>query len=113
MKYLVKQPEKFRKKSEVPHCISPKAKSAKLNSCENDLYVEIEDHKDFFNQNPIVMIARIVNMFPVPVKMIEYKRKFICKVREIVFKNRGYSKKRKDVRIKYQLFVLFAGWSGF
>jgi Reverse transcriptase (RNA-dependent DNA polymerase)/Endonuclease-reverse transcriptase len=90
MKYLVKQPEKFRKKSEVPHCISPKTKSAKINSCENDLYVEIEDHKDFFNQNPIVMIARIFNMFPVPVKMIEDKRKFICKVREIVFKYQYY-----------------------
>jgi hypothetical protein len=38
MKYLVKQPEKL-KNSEVPHVISPKTKSAKLNSCENDLYV--------------------------------------------------------------------------
>jgi hypothetical protein len=44
MKYLGKHPEKFRKKSEVPHCISPKTKSAKINSCENDLDVEIEDH---------------------------------------------------------------------
>jgi hypothetical protein len=78
MKYLVKQPEKFRKKSEVPHFISPKTKSAKINSCE------IEDHKE----NPIVMIARIFNMFPVP--MIEDKRKFICKVREIVFKYQYY-----------------------
>jgi hypothetical protein len=90
MKYLAKQPEKFRKKSEVPHCISPKTKSAKLNSCENDLYVEIEEHKDFFNQNPVVMIARIFNMFPVPVKMIEDKKKFICKVKEIVYKHQYY-----------------------
>jgi hypothetical protein len=73
MKYLVKQPEKFRKKSVVPHCISPKTKSAKIHSCENDFYEEIEDHKDFFNQNPIVTIARIFNTFPVPVKMIEDK----------------------------------------
>jgi hypothetical protein len=86
MKYLVKQPEKFRKKSEVPHCISPKTKSAKINSCESDLYVEIEDHKE----NPIVMIVKIFNMFSVPVKMIEDKRKFICKVREIVFKYQYY-----------------------
>jgi 2-oxoglutarate dehydrogenase complex dehydrogenase (E1) component-like enzyme len=90
MKYLIKHPEKFRKKSKVPHCVSPKTKSAKLTSCENDLYVEIEEHKDFFNQNPVVMIARIFNMFPVPVNMIEDKKKFICKVKEIVSKHQYY-----------------------
>jgi hypothetical protein len=74
----------------VPHCISPKTKSAKINYFENDLFVEIEDHKDFFNQNPIVMIARIFNMLPVPVKMIEDEGNFICKVREIVFKYQYY-----------------------
>jgi len=29
------------------------------------LYVEIEEHKDFFNQNLVVNIARIFNIFPI------------------------------------------------
>jgi hypothetical protein len=90
MKHLIKHPDKFRKKSAVLTCSSPKTKSAIIKSCENDLYVEIEEHKDFFNQNPVVMIARIFNMFPVPVKMIEDKKKFICKVKEIVYKHQYY-----------------------
>ena len=90
MKFLVKHPQKFRKKSEVPNCASPKTKLAKNKWCENDLYVEIEEHRDFLNQNPVVMIARIFNMLPVNVKMLEDKNEFICKVKEIVKRYQFY-----------------------
>jgi hypothetical protein len=73
----------------LPLCISPKTKSAKLNSCENDLYVEIEE-QDFFKHNRVVMIARIFNMLLVPVKMIEDNKNFICQVKEIVHKHQYY-----------------------
>jgi hypothetical protein len=36
------------------------------------------------------MIARIFNMLPVPVKMLGDGKQFICKVREIVYKNQFY-----------------------
>jgi hypothetical protein len=36
------------------------------------------------------MIARIFNMLPVSVKMLEDGRKLICKVREIVYKYQFY-----------------------
>jgi hypothetical protein len=40
----------------------------------NVTYVEIEEHRDFLNQSPVVMIARIFNMLPVQnVKMVEIK----------------------------------------
>jgi hypothetical protein len=90
MKFFVKHPGKFRKKSEVPNCYSLKTRKAKGNSCENDLYVEIGDHLDILNQNPVVMIARIFNMLPVPVKMLEDKKQFMCKIREIVYKYQFY-----------------------
>jgi hypothetical protein len=48
------------------------------------------DHLDILNQNPVVMIARIFNMLPVSVKMLEDGRKLICKVREIVYKYQFY-----------------------
>jgi hypothetical protein len=82
MKFFVKYPDKFRRKSEVPNCYSPKTRIAKGKSCENDLYVEIGDHLDILNQNPVVMIARIFNMLPVSVKMLEDGRKLICKKSE-------------------------------
>jgi hypothetical protein len=63
-----------------------KTRIAKGKCCENDLYVEIGDHLDILNQNPVVMIARIFNMLPVPVKMLDDGKKLICKVREIVYK---------------------------
>jgi hypothetical protein len=66
MKFFVKYPEKFRKKSAVPNCYSPKTRIAKSKCCENDLYVEIGGHLDILNQNPVVMIARIFNVLPVP-----------------------------------------------
>jgi hypothetical protein len=90
MKFLVKHPNKFRKKSEVPNCASPKTKSARNKCCENDLYVEIEEHRDFLNQSPVVMIARIFNMLPVNVKMMENKNEFICKIRDIVQSRQFY-----------------------
>jgi len=90
MKFLVKHPNKFRKKSEVPNCASPKTKSARNKCCENDLYVEIEEHRDFLNQSPVVMIARIFNMLPVNVKMMENKSEFICKIRDIVQRHQFY-----------------------
>jgi hypothetical protein len=74
MKYLKNHPDKFRKKSDVPNCMSPKTKGAKSRHCcndDHDLYIEIESHKDILNQNPVVMIARIFNALPVNVKMIE------------------------------------------
>jgi hypothetical protein len=36
------------------------------------------------------MIARIFNMLPVPVKMLDDGKQFICKVREIVYKNQFF-----------------------
>jgi hypothetical protein len=90
MKFFVKFPEKFRKKSDVPQCHSPKTRSAKMKACENDLYVENEEHKDFLNQNPEVMIARIFNAFPVTVKLLEDRKEFLCKVKEIVYKYQFY-----------------------
>jgi hypothetical protein len=36
------------------------------------------------------MIARIFNMLPVPVKMLDDKKQIICKIREIVYKNQFY-----------------------
>lgn len=83
-------PRKFRNKSEVPNCLSPKTKSAKNKCCENDLYVEIEEHRDFLNQNPVVMIARIFNMFTVNIKMLEDKKEFMCKIRAIVLRYQFY-----------------------
>jgi len=37
-----------------------------------------------------VMIARIFNTLPVPIKMLEDKKEFICKVKEIVYKYQFY-----------------------
>jgi len=90
MKFFVKNPEKFRKKSDVSQCYSPKTRSAKSKACENDLYVAIDEHKDFLIQNPEVMIARIFNTLPVPIKMLEDKKEFVCKVKEIVYKYQFY-----------------------
>ena len=90
MKFFVNNPDKFRKKSDVPNSRSPKTKLEKSKYCENDLYVEIENHLDILNQNPVVMIARIFNMLPTPVKMIEDKKDFICKIKEIVYKQQFY-----------------------
>jgi hypothetical protein len=75
---------------EVPYCYSPKTRIDKGKCFENDLYVEIGYHLDILNQNPVVMIARIFNMLPVPVKMLDDGKKFICKVREIVYKYQFY-----------------------
>lgn len=90
MKFLVKNPEKFRKKSQVKNCASPKTKSSKIKCCENDLYVEIEDHMDILNQNPVVMIARIFNALPVSIKMLDDKKEFICQIKQIVYKHQFY-----------------------
>jgi hypothetical protein len=76
MKFFVKYPEKFRKKSAVSNCYSPTTRIAKSKCCENDLYVEIGGHLHILNQNPVVMIARIFNMLPVPVKMLEDKKQY-------------------------------------
>jgi hypothetical protein len=105
---ILEDPEKFRKKSAVPNCYSPKTRIAK-NSCENDLYVEISGHLDNLNQNPVVMIARIFNMLPVPVKMLEDNKQFICKIREIVNKNQFYDMNEGGVFC----CVAFFSWSIF
>jgi hypothetical protein len=93
MKFLVKHPEKFRRKCDVPNSKSPKTKIGKIKYFINDIYVEIEDHRNILNQNPVVNIARIFNNFPVPIKMIEDGNEFICKVKEIVWKFQFYDMK--------------------
>jgi hypothetical protein len=47
---------------------SPKTRIAQSKCCENDLYImlKLEANLDILNQNPVVMIARIFNMLPVP-----------------------------------------------
>jgi Reverse transcriptase (RNA-dependent DNA polymerase) len=90
MKFLTKHPEKFRRKTDVTNCISPKTKAAKRKQCISDIYVEIEDHLDILNQNPIVMIARIFNALPINIKLIEEPKQFLCKIREIVYKYQFY-----------------------
>jgi hypothetical protein len=77
MNFFVKHPEKFRRKSEVLNFYSPKTRMAKDKCCENYLYVEIGEHLDILNQNPVVMIARIFNTLPVPVKMLDDGKQFI------------------------------------
>jgi hypothetical protein len=59
---------------------------AKSKACENDLYVNNEEHKDFINPNPEVVIAGIFNTLPVALKMLDDKKAFLCKVKEIVYK---------------------------
>jgi len=90
MKYLVNHPDQFRKKSEVANCSSPKTRDAKKRYCINDLYVEIDDHRDILNQNPVVMIARIFNNLPFHVKMLEDKKDFIRNIKEIVSAHQFY-----------------------
>jgi hypothetical protein len=51
---------------------------------------KIGENLDILNENPVVMIARTFNMLPVPVKMLYDKKQFICKTREIVYKNQLY-----------------------
>jgi hypothetical protein len=70
--------------SDVSECCGPKTRSAKSKACENDLYVNNEEHKDFMNQNPEVIIAGIFNTLPVALKMLDDKKAFLCKVKEIV-----------------------------
>jgi len=48
----------------------------------NDLYVEIDDHRDILNQNPVV--ARKFNNLPFHVKMLEDKKDSIRNIKEIV-----------------------------
>ena len=93
MKFLVKHPDKFRRKCDVPNSKSPKTKIGKIKYCINDIYDEIEDHRNILNQNPVVNIARIFNNFPVQIKMIEDGNEFICKVKEIVWKFQFYDMK--------------------
>jgi predicted RNase H-like HicB family nuclease len=90
MKFFIKNPGKFRRKCDVPNSKSPKTRNAKAEHCINDLYVEIKDHKHISNQNPIVMIARIFNALPVPIKMMEDKKAFVNKIKEIVWHNQFY-----------------------
>jgi hypothetical protein len=70
----------------VSECYSPKTRSAKSKACENDLYVNNEEHKDFINPNPEVVIAGIFNTLPVALKMLDDKKACLCKVKEIVYK---------------------------
>jgi hypothetical protein len=76
---------------------SKKPKLAKSKHCTDDLYVEIEDHKDI----PLVafwtkklssydVILKHFNALTVNVKMIEDNKEFICKSREILHKNQCY-----------------------
>jgi Reverse transcriptase (RNA-dependent DNA polymerase)/Endonuclease-reverse transcriptase len=93
MKFLVKNPEKFRRKRDVPYARSPKTKNEKIKHCINDLYVEIEEHRNILTQNPVVNIARIFNNLPVHTKLIDDRNEFICKVKEIVWKYQFYDMK--------------------
>jgi hypothetical protein len=45
--------------------------SAKAEFCINGLYIEIKDHRDISNQNPIVHDSQNLNAFPIPIKIIE------------------------------------------
>jgi hypothetical protein len=90
MKFLVNNPGKFRMKCDVPNSKSPKTRNAKAEYCINDLYIEIEDHRDISNQNPTVMIARIFNSLPVPIKMMEDKKAFMREIKKIVWLNQFY-----------------------
>jgi len=47
------------------------------------LYLAIDEHEDFLIQNPEVMIDRIFDTLPVPIKMLEDKKEFICKVKDL------------------------------
>lgn len=62
-------PEKFRRKCDVPNANSPKARKEKANCCVNDLYVEIEDHRNILNQSPVAIVAKIFDKLPVNIKM--------------------------------------------
>lgn len=75
----------IRKKSDVFNCPSPKTKPLYWY-----VYIEIEHHVDVLNQNPIVMIARILYTLPVHVKMMEYKKELIGVIKDIVFKHNFY-----------------------
>jgi 2-oxoglutarate dehydrogenase complex dehydrogenase (E1) component-like enzyme len=90
MKFFANNPEQFRRKYDVPNSKSPQTRNAKANHCINDLYVEIDDHLEILNQNPIVMIARIFNNLPVPVKMMDDKKSFVNKIKEIVWHYQFY-----------------------
>jgi Reverse transcriptase (RNA-dependent DNA polymerase)/Endonuclease-reverse transcriptase len=90
MKFFANNPEKFRRKCDVPNSKSPKTRNGKMNHCINDLHVEIDNHLQILNQNPIVMIARIFNNLPVPIKMMEDKKAFISKIKEIVWHHQFY-----------------------
>jgi phenolic acid decarboxylase len=65
-------------------------KEAKSNTVtvNNDFVDLTKEHLDILNQYPVVMIARIFNMLPVLVKMLNDGKQ--CKVREIVYKNQFY-----------------------
>jgi len=52
--------------------------------------VEIDDHRDILNQNPVVMIARIFNNLSFNVKMLEDKNDFIRNIKEIVNAHQFY-----------------------
>jgi hypothetical protein len=77
MKFLVKNPEKFRRKCDMLYSRSPKTKNEKIKHCINDLYVEIEEHRNILTLGPVVNIARLFNNLPVPTKMIEDTNEFI------------------------------------
>jgi hypothetical protein len=91
MKYLKKYPEHFKKQIDVPNRSRPQTRKAKLNYCINDLYIEIENHLDVLNQNPVVIIARIFNHLPKTLKMLNDDKLFLSSVKSIVYQYQYYS----------------------
>jgi hypothetical protein len=91
MKYLKKHPEKFRKQFDVPKRNRPNTRNAHINCCENDLYVEIENHLNILNQKPVVMIARIFNNLPKEMKMLDDDKLFLTSVKALVLQHQFYS----------------------
>jgi hypothetical protein len=86
-----KHPDKFKKQIDVPECKRINTRNAQNNYCINDLYVEIKNHLNVSNQNPVVIIARIFNHFPKEVKLLDYDKLFLTSVKALVYRHQFYS----------------------
>jgi exonuclease III len=89
MKFLKKNPEKFKKRIEVPEAQGPRTRAQVLNSCPDDLYVNTCS-LNITSQNPACMIPRIFNALPIGIKCMQRDNEFICKIRELTLKHQFY-----------------------
>jgi hypothetical protein len=62
--------------------------TGKIQFCLNIVIEKSVQRSNFAKMNKQEYL--ICNMFPIPVKMIEDKKKFICKVKKIVYKHQYY-----------------------